>query len=421
MRPLEKVIGYNSIKKEFYKIIDVLNNPEKYEKLGVHIPNGVMLEGEPGIGKSLMAKCFIEECKRKSYIIRKDKPNGNFVDYIRETFEDAEKKAPTIILLDDMDKYANEDYSHRDAEEYVTIQACIDNVKDKNVFVIATVNDIESLPGSLVRSGRFDNVFHMDFPRGEDAKKIIEYYLKDKKCDSTIDTEEISRYMRGYSCASLETFVNKAGMRAAYENRSVISHEDLKNTCLQEIYRFSDDAEVPEDVVRMRVVHEAGHTVISEIRNPGMITFVSASTKRIGRIGGLVSRDREIGYRSTIKDEETEILIGLAGKAAVEVVLGEIDMGVSSDMHKVFDGVRDLLDAKVSYDFNSWCHGEETSEKIYDHLDITTGVEVSRYYMMAKQMLIQNRAFLDAIIKELMDKKFLSYKDIAKIRKEGGF
>ena len=82
MRPLEKVIGYNSIKKEFYKIIDVLNNPEKYEKLGVH-----------------MAKCFIEECKRKSYIIRKDRPNGNFVDYIRETFEDAEKKHRLLFCL----------------------------------------------------------------------------------------------------------------------------------------------------------------------------------------------------------------------------------------------------------------------------------------------------------------------------------
>lgn len=99
MRPLDNVIGYNSIKKELYKLIDVLNNPEKYNKLGVHIPRGLMLEGKPGIGKSLMAISFTEECNRKSYIIRKDKPDGVFVDYIRETFEEAMNNEPSIIIL----------------------------------------------------------------------------------------------------------------------------------------------------------------------------------------------------------------------------------------------------------------------------------------------------------------------------------
>ena len=123
MRPLDKVIGYNPVKKELYRILDVLNNSEKYAELGVHIPKGVMLEGEPGIGKSLMALSFMEECNRKSYIIRKNKPDGTFVDCIRETFEEAMNNEPSIIFLDVIDKFANEDYSHCDAEEYVTVQA----------------------------------------------------------------------------------------------------------------------------------------------------------------------------------------------------------------------------------------------------------------------------------------------------------
>lgn len=231
MRPLDKVIGYNPIKKELYRIIDVLNNPDKYKKIGARIPRGVILEGRPGIGKSLMAMCVMEECKRTSYIIRKDRPDGRFVDYIRKIFEEAAKNEPSIILLDDIDKFANEDYIHCDTEEYVTVQTCIDDVKNNDVFVIATANDIRFLPESLLRSGRFDKKFHMDFPKGGDAKKIIEYYLKDKMCDSNVDAEEITRFSSGYSCADMESVVNDAGLYAAYEDRSMISQDDLKRAC----------------------------------------------------------------------------------------------------------------------------------------------------------------------------------------------
>ena len=420
MRPLDKVIGYNPIKKDLYRIIDVLNNPDKYAKLGVDISKGIMLEGEPGIGKTLMAMSVIEECNRKSYIVRKDKPDGVFVDYIRETFENAINNAPSIILLDDIDKFANEDYSHRDAEEYITVQACIDSVKKEDVFIIATANNVRRLPNSLLRSGRFDRVFYMNFPKGEDAKKIIEFYLEDKKCDSNVDAEEISRFANGYSCADLESVTNEAGLYAAYEERKLISQDDLKKACLRKLYKMSDDEyEVSEEVLKRRVVHEAGHVVVAELRNCGSVNFVSVSTEK-NKVGGFVSLGSDECHMS-FENEETKIMISLAGKAAIEIVLGEIDIGANSDMRKAFDRVRTLLDNHVSYNFNSWCHGDETSQRVFDCLDSATASEMSRYYIKTKQILINNRSFLDVIIKHLMDKKVLSYKDIAKIRIEGGF
>ena len=421
MRPLDKVIGYNPIKKDLYRIIDVLNNPDKYAKLGVYIPKGIMLVGEPGIGKTLMAMSVIEECNRKSYIVRKDKPDGVFVDYIRETFENAINNAPSIILLDDIDKFANEDYSHRNAEEYITVQACIDSVKKEDVFIIATANNVKRLPSSLLRSGRFDRVFYMNFPKGEDAKKIIEFYLEDKKCDSNIDSEEVARFANGYSCADLEAVINEAGLYAAYEERKLISQDDLKKACLRKFYEISDDEyEISEEVLKRRVVHEAGHVVIAELRNCGSVNFVSVSTEINNKVGGFVSLGSD-EYHMSFKKEETKIMISLAGKAAIEIVLGEIDMGAYSDIRKAFDRVRTLLDNHVSYNFNSWCHGDETSQRVFDCLDSATASEMSRYYIKTKQMLINNRSFLDVIIKHLMDKKVLSYKDIAKIRSEGGF
>jgi cell division protease FtsH len=109
MRELDKVIGYDSIKQELYKIIDIFQNPEKYKALGVSAPNGIMLDGDPGIGKTLMAKSIIKESGRKSFVIRKDRSDGEFVDYIRKVFEQAENEAPSIVLLDDLDKFAAAD------------------------------------------------------------------------------------------------------------------------------------------------------------------------------------------------------------------------------------------------------------------------------------------------------------------------
>ena len=187
MRELDRVIGYEGIKQELYRIIDIIRDPAKYKSLGVSAPKGILLSGEPGIGKTLMAKSFIKEAGLKTFTIRKDRPDGAFVDFIRETFKEAEKASPSIVLLDDLDKFANEDVYHRDAEEYVAVQACIDDVKESEVLVLGTCNDYRKLPESLVRSGRFDKTFFMDFPGIEDAKKIISFYLKDKKVTKDIE------------------------------------------------------------------------------------------------------------------------------------------------------------------------------------------------------------------------------------------
>ena len=108
-------------------------------------------------------------------------------------------------------------------------------------------------------------------------------------------------------------------------------------------------------------------------------------------------------------------MISLGGKAATEIVLGETDMGANHDLHSVYDQVRDLIDANASYDFDSWCHGKETSQVVYDNLDRATAIEVSRYYKKVKHLLITNRSFLDAVIEKLYEKKTISYKDIKEL------
>ena len=122
---LDPVVGRD---KEVLRTVQILSRRSK---------NNPVLIGEPGVGKTLMAKCFIKACKRPTFTIRKDLPDGDFVKHIKNTFDKARDAAPSIVFLDDMDKFANEDVHHRNAEEFVTIQSCIDDCKDDEVFVLA--------------------------------------------------------------------------------------------------------------------------------------------------------------------------------------------------------------------------------------------------------------------------------------------
>lgn len=415
MREMDKVIGYENIKTELYRIIDIIRDPNKYKVLGVKIPRGIMFYGVPGIGKTLLANSFIKELNRNSFVVRKAISNGAFVDQIRETFSKAAKEEPAVILLDDIDKFANEDEAHRDADEYVTVQSCIDEYKDKNIFVVATCNNINCLPKSLVRRGRFDRMFSMSFPKNEDAEKIISFYLQGKEIADDIDVEEIVRLSEGRSCADLETVINEAGITAGYEGKDRIYQEDFRKACLRTFWGIKKRSDgCPAEIVRRKAIHEAGHATIIEHFYPGDVTFIAVNREH----DAMVVRKKDDYRRDCFRNNEIEIMINLAGKAATELILGEIDMGTNRDLEKAFDGMASLLNDVAAYDFQSRCHGEETSQRVFDHLDDVTGVEIARYYCNTKQILMKNRGFLEALIEELIEKGIITYKDIMPLREK---
>lgn len=417
MGGFDRIIGYEELKQEMKMICDSMRNPEKYRKLGVKIPRGIMLYGEPGIGKSLLAETFCEESSRTSYIIRKDRPDGEFINHIKDVFERAKENAPSIILLDDMDKYSNGDERHRDAEEYVAVQSGIDSVKEYDVFVISTVNDKYVLPDSLLRPGRFDKIIEMKNPEGEDAVKIVDYYLKKKQISDDVDAREIAGILDGRSCAELEAIVNEAGMYAAFENRDSISHKDMIRACLRYIFEApemltaSDEADIKDTAV-----HEAGHAVAAEILDPGCVNLVSVSAHD-GSIQGITSIHRPKRFYRNKELIEHRVIGVLGGKAATEIVSGTVDMGANTDIHVVFDIIGELVDDICAYGFDSF-ERRGASRIPKENKDRMLICEIERYYRMCKKLLIDNRAFLDAVVSELIDKRTLTGRDIARIKAE---
>lgn len=413
MRELDRVIGYDDIKEELYRIVDLITNPVKYKKLGVKKPQGILFAGEPGIGKTLMATCFIKETGLEPFIIRKDRPASNFVDYIRQTFRMASEMGPSVILLDDLDKYANEDCKHRDCEEYITVQSCIDEYKNSNVFVVATCNRLTHLPDSLTRHGRFDRQYYMTFPKNEDAIKIVSYYLKGKMVSDSVDVEEIVRLSGGCSCADYEAVVNEAGLIAGYDNRELILEEDIRKACFKVIWGIGSlPSDYPMESLKRVAVHEAGHAVINEIYRPGDVSLISVECQN-PNARGLVLTKTSAYKKDSYTDVEYSLMARLAGKAATEVILGEVDIGSIVDVLKGFEDASFLIGSSAAYYFRY--RNEEAKE---DNLGELKNAEMARYYFKTKQLLIQNRDFLMALIEELTEKKTLTYKDIAPIREQ---
>ena len=177
----ENIIGYKDIKKTLERIIDTLNNPKKYQKLGSSIPHGLLLYGPPGLGKTTFAYEMLENMKnRKSYILRKTKSDGDFLKEMNLIFNEAKKNQPSTILLDDIDKYSIDDNTANN-EEFVAVQSLIDTIKKEDIFIIATANNKFVLPRSLLRSGRFDIKIEITYPSEKEYFEIIKHYLKKKK------------------------------------------------------------------------------------------------------------------------------------------------------------------------------------------------------------------------------------------------
>lgn len=135
MNQFDNIIGYQSVKNEVRRICDVVKDSEKYKKLGIELPKGLLLHGVPRVGKTLFADAFISECNRTAFVCRKNLPENEFVKFLKGMFEEAKQKTPSVILLDDVDKFASVNEDCDNAEKCAVLQSCIDDIKNSDVLL----------------------------------------------------------------------------------------------------------------------------------------------------------------------------------------------------------------------------------------------------------------------------------------------
>lgn len=414
MNAFDKVIGYKSIKRELLQVCDMIRNRAIYEEMGARLPHGLLLYGDPGLGKTLLAKCFMEESGLNTITVRRYQGGDAFVNSITQAFAKAKAEAPAILFLDDMDKFANEDASRCDAPEYVAVQAGIDDVKETEVFVIATANEIRKLPDSLLRSGRFDRKIGVRAPSAADAEAIIAHYLTEKRISDDINMKDLTMMMSYHSCAELETILNEAAVRAAFARKESIGMEDITSTVLKQQYGAQEEiSHVANEILEKVALHEAGHLVVSEILCPGSVGFASLLPSRENRCGGFV-------HNCKVLPDSYEAIIGLGGKAAVEMrYAGQIADGCASDIKRVVNRIREATAKEGTLGFSlldvESGSSAGMSESLNARSEAAVQMELERCYNKAKNILSENQTFLDRITEAFLEKKTLLYSDIQSI------
>ena len=409
----EKVIGYDSIKETLRQIADVLKRPEAYKEKGVSMPRGLLMESAPGLGKSLMASILMEESGRKSFVFRRINEGNTFLGEMKDIFDVAKEEAPSILLLEDLNLYVESNSPY--APEWACLQACIDETSNADIFVIATTNDTRYMPQSLLRPGRFDYILNLNPPLGKTAENIVSYYLRDKNLAKDVQISDIVKAMPQVSCATLETVMNLAAINSVYRDHAHVQKEDIIDALLKVVYnlRKADCEEDPQEH-QMIAVHEAAHAVVGEVLHSGSIGIITIRGRH-GAIGGM-----ESGFAVYAKSEEEfqdEIIKTLAGKAGTALIYGIMDIRAAADIKKADQ----LLDIWLCHFAGGGFSGVEPSENRLSeprlsYNEAIKSAKLEELYRRAYKILHDNRDFLLAVQKELLEHETLLNSDLAKIR-----
>lgn len=414
MKSFEKIIGYESVKNELYQIIDMFKNKEMYVNMGARTPHGVLIYGRPGLGKTMLAEALIAECGIKAYTIRNNKNERELIREINMVFTEALNKEKCIIFFDDLDKFSESSDNDVDDRIFVTVQANIDSAKDKDVLIIATVNNYRKLPDSLKRSGRFDRKIGLDRPTNEEASKIIEYYLKKKKVDANLNYEDVGKMINYTSCADLETILNESAVLSAYARKEFIDINDIAKAYLKYNYEILDESyKCSEEVIASTSVHEAGHAVIAEALKNGCVGFLSVQQTGRNNMSGFTH------LCEVINEAPENILIALGGKVAVELFYnGRCAMGCSSDLKKAIDLIQREITASGTNGVGMLYFNilDKVSDSMMARVEIAIQSEMERYLYIAKEILLKNKEFVLNLAEELKKKNTLLYSDIQRVR-----
>lgn len=417
MTSFDKVIGYEKIKGDLLQVADMFRNEDIYKRMGATMPNGILLYGDPGLGKTTLAKALIEACGVKAFTVKNNFGNLDcLVNKINEAFALALNEGRAIVFLDDLDKFSESKSDDSDDAAFVCVQSCIDDAKGSGVLALATANNERKLPKSLLRSGRFDRKILVDSPTGADASEIIKYYLKGKNVDKALDFDDVCKMISYESCAKLESVINESAISAASQRKETIGIDDIVKAYYGDVGKngYGNELASCDDELYGVCLHEAGHAAIGECLKENSVGFISAFVSSNG------DRDGFTKFCHTFKRRGEDILVGLGGKASSELFYkGLCASGSQGDLSKVMSLIEDGIanDGTAGAGVLNVTDKYSMSEALRAKIEVTSQAELERYYFLAKDILIKNRDFVFSLADELMAKGYLLHSDIKRIRR----
>jgi cell division protease FtsH len=350
------VEGIDEAKAELIEVVEFLRKPERYTALGGRIPKGVLIVGAPGTGKTLLAKAVAGEANVPFLLISGSEFVEMFVGVgaarVRDLFQQAERLAPSIIFIDELDALGKARGSgglpgHDEREQTLNqLLVELDGFDtNKGVIIMAATNRPEILDPALLRPGRFDRHIAIDRPDIKGRERILRLHAKRLVLSPDVDLGEVAAKTPGFAGADLANIVNEAALHAARENEQRVTMHDFDAAIDRAVAGLEKKSRVMNPKEKHTVAyHEAGHAVIAEMRETSdRVARVSIIPRGIGALGftqQLPTEDRYLMKRSELLDR-LDVLLG--GRVAEQVIFGEVSTGAQNDLERATDLVRHMV------------------------------------------------------------------------------
>jgi cell division protease FtsH len=427
----EDVAGVDEAEEELYEVVEFLREPEKFVQLGARIPKGVLLMGAPGTGKTLLAKAVSGEAGVPFFSISGSEFVEMFVGVgasrVRDLFEQAKRHSPCIVFLDEIDavgrhRGAGLGGSHDEREQTLNqILVEMDGFDtDTNVIIMAATNRPDILDPALLRPGRFDRRVVLDRPDIKGREEILGIHVRGKPLGEDLNLRTLAKGTPGFVGADIENLVNEAAILAARRNKKTIEMDEFQESIERVIAGPERKSRlISDEEKRITAYHEAGHALVAH---------VLPKCDSVHKVS-IVARGMALGYTLALPDEERRMLskakiqddlaLALGGRAAEELVFGDVTTGASDDLERVTERARAMVTRygmsdklgpmtfgqKEELVFLGKEIGEQRdySEAVAQEIDQEVRRIVNDAYELAKDVLTRYREQLDRIAQRLIE------------------
>ena len=435
------VAGQDEAKESLTEIVDFLHNPDKYASIGAKLPKGALLVGPPGTGKTLLAKAVAGEANVPFFSLA----GSDFVEMfvgvgasrVRDLFKEAQKQAPCIIFIDEIDaigKSRDSRYGGGNDEREQTLNQLLAEMdgfdSSKGLFILAATNRPEVLDKALLRPGRFDRRIIVDKPDLKGRIDTLKVHSKDVLMDDTVDLEAIGLATSGAVGSDLANMINEAAIAAVKDGRKVVSQKDLFEAVEVVIAgKEKKDRILSKEEKRTVAYHEVGHALITALKkNAEPVQKITIVPRTMGSLGYVMQVPEEEKYLMTKDELMTRLVTLLGGRAAEEVVFDTVTTGASNDIEKATQIARAMITQYGMSEKFGLMSLETVESKYLDGsarlncsdetaamIDDEVKELLKECFAEAKKILSENRDVLDEIAKYLYEKETITGKQFMEI------
>ena len=435
------VAGQDEAKESLTEIVDFLHNPDKYASIGAKLPKGALLVGPPGTGKTLLAKAVAGEANVPFFSLA----GSDFVEMfvgvgasrVRDLFKEAQKQAPCIIFIDEIDaigKSRDSRYGGGNDEREQTLNQLLAEMdgfdSSKGLFILAATNRPEVLDKALLRPGRFDRRIIVDKPDLKGRIDTLKVHSKDVLMDDTVDLEAIGLATSGAVGSDLANMINEAAIAAVKDGRKVVSQKDLFEAVEVVIAgKEKKDRILSKEEKRTVAYHEVGHALITGLKkNAEPVQKITIVPRTMGSLGYVMQVPEEEKYLMTKDELMTRLVTLLGGRAAEEVVFDTVTTGASNDIEKATQIARAMITQYGMSEKFGLMSLETVESKYLDGsarlncsdetaamIDDEVKELLKECFEEAKKLLSENRDVLDEIAKYLYEKETITGKQFMEI------